>query len=95
MPTYQDLNSAELRDWIFFLRDSRRRGGTALARQMIHRRLTLATERQVSTIISLLKARRISGEEGGFMSGPTDTAAIRKMTRAQASAYITSLKGAY
>lgn len=56
---------------------------------------TLATERQVSTIISLLKARRISGEEGGFMSGPTDTAAIRKMTRAQASAYITSLKGAY
>ena len=46
MPTYQDLNSAELRDWIFFLRDSRRRGGTALARQMIHRRLTLATERQ-------------------------------------------------
>lgn len=56
---------------------------------------TLATERQVSTIIGLLKARRISGEEGGFMSGPTDTAAIRKMTRAQASAYITSLKGAY
>ena len=54
-----------------------------------------ATDRQVSYILSLLGSRTRSGEEGGFMSGPTTAAGVRKLTRQQASTYITSLKGQY
>lgn len=55
----------------------------------------LATDRQVSYIMSLLAQRASSGEGGGFFAGPTDEAGVRSMSRAQASAYITSLTGRY
>ncbi|MFB8443616.1 hypothetical protein ACFC7A_31680 [Streptomyces niveus] len=55
----------------------------------------LATERQVDYIVQLLAARARSGEGGGFMTGPTGRADIELMSKAEASLYITSLKGDY
>lgn len=52
-----------------------------------------ATERQVSYIMSLISQG--AHEEGGFIAGPTTRAEIAKLTKAEASAYITSLKGNY
>lgn len=54
-----------------------------------------ATDRQVDFIVNLLAARRRSGEEGGFFVGPVDRAGIARLSRADASAYIDSLKGDY
>lgn len=54
-----------------------------------------ATERQVEYILRLLAARERQGEGGGFMAGPTDRAGIERMSAADASAYIDSLKGNY
>lgn len=59
------------------------------------RNADLATPRQINYILDLLAQRSRTGEEGGFMTGPTDRAGIDKMTRSVASAYIDSLKGAY
>ena len=55
----------------------------------------VATERQVDFIMKLLAWRGISGEADGFMSGPTTREEISKLSKAQASAYITSMKGGY
>lgn len=55
----------------------------------------LATERQVDYIMSLIAHRAAYGEADGFMAGPTTHEAIAKLSKAQASAYITSLKGQY
>lgn len=55
----------------------------------------LATEKQVGFILTLLARRVRAGEGGGFMTGPTSRDAIAAMTRREASAYITSLKGDY
>ncbi|NDO78469.1 hypothetical protein GKZ75_09590 [Kocuria indica] len=53
----------------------------------------LATEPQVRYIMSLLN--RGAHEEGGFMNGPTTEDGVRKLSKAAASSYITSLKGEY
>ena len=54
----------------------------------------LATERQVSYILTLLA--RGAGDEGGYISGgPTTRDQIARMTRRQASDYIDSLTGRY
>ena len=55
----------------------------------------LATPRQVDYILQLLAARKRTGEGGGFFYGPTDRAGIEEMSKADASTYITSLKGEY
>lgn len=55
----------------------------------------LATPRQVDFILKLLARREYSGEGGGFFYGPTDRAGIEEMSKADASTYITSLKGDY
>lgn len=55
----------------------------------------LATSKQADYIMSLLAASTRSGEEGGFMTGPTTYSEVAKMTRTAASAYISSLKGTY
>lgn len=55
----------------------------------------LATPRQVDYILQLLAYRERTGEGGGFFYGPTDRAAIEEMSKADASLYITSLKGDY
>jgi hypothetical protein len=55
----------------------------------------LATPRQVDYILQLLQAREYSGEGGGFFVGPKDRAGIEELSKAQASAYIRSLKGDY
>lgn len=54
-----------------------------------------ATANQIDYILKLLAARERSGEGGGFMAGPTDRAGIERMSFADASAYIDSLKGQY
>ncbi|MGW3383314.1 helix-turn-helix domain-containing protein [Streptomyces albogriseolus] len=55
----------------------------------------LATPRQVDFILQLLARRERTGEGGGFFYGPTDRAGIEEMSKADASTYITSLKGDY
>ena len=55
----------------------------------------LATERQVDFIMKLLALCGVSGEADGFVSGPTTREAVAKLSKAQASAYITSMKGGY
>ncbi|WP_103512938.1 helix-turn-helix domain-containing protein [Streptomyces sp. SM13] len=56
----------------------------------------LATPRQVDFILQLLAERKWSGEGGGFVvGGPTTAAGIEELTKAEASRYITSLKGDY
>ncbi|MFF0166771.1 helix-turn-helix domain-containing protein [Streptomyces prasinus] len=55
----------------------------------------LATPKQVEFILTLLARRECSGEGGGFFYGPTDRAGIEEMSKADASTYITSLKGDY
>ena len=55
----------------------------------------LATPRQVDYILQLLDRRERTGEGGGFFYGPTDRAGIEEMSKADASTYITSLKGDY
>jgi hypothetical protein len=55
----------------------------------------LATPRQVDFILKLLARRERTGEGGGFFYGPTDSAGIEEMSKADASTYITSLKGDY
>ncbi|MFJ6667399.1 hypothetical protein [Streptomyces sp. NPDC091383] len=55
----------------------------------------LATPRQIDYIIQLLARRERTGEGGGFFYGPTDRAGIEEMSKADASTYITSLKGDY
>lgn len=55
----------------------------------------LATPRQVDYILQLLGRRERSGEGGGFFYGPTDRAGIETLSKAEASTYITSLKGDY
>lgn len=52
----------------------------------------LATERQVDYIMSLL-AQHDGQNTTWFTSGPTDPAEIAKMTRRDASTYISALKG--
>ena len=53
----------------------------------------LATERQVDYIMSLIASG--ARDEGGFYYGPTTRAQVAKLTRGQASTYITSLKTEY
>ncbi|MFF9309869.1 hypothetical protein ACF1BS_03070 [Streptomyces sp. NPDC014748] len=70
----------------------------AEARQTTPRRQAreeLATDRQIDYILDLLARRHRSGEGGGFFTGPTDRAGIAKLSRSEASAYISSLKGDY
>ena len=55
----------------------------------------LATERQVAFIMSLVARRAAYGEADGFMSGPTTREAVAQLSKSQASAYITSMKGGY
>jgi hypothetical protein len=55
----------------------------------------LATARQVDYILQLLTVRARTGEGGGFFQGPTDRAGIEELSKAEASTYITSLKGDY
>ena len=54
-----------------------------------------ATERQVDFIMTLLAWRGFSGEADGFVSGPTTREEVAKLSKSQASAYITSMKGGY
>lgn len=53
----------------------------------------LATPRQIDYIMTLLAQGR--HHEGGFYVGPTTHTEIAKLSKAEASAYITSLKGTY
>ena len=53
----------------------------------------LSTPRQIDYIMTLLAQGR--HHEGGFYSGPTTHTEIAKLSKAEASAYITSLKGTY
>lgn len=53
----------------------------------------LATPRQVDYIMALISQGR--HHEGGFYDGPTTIEDIRTMSKASASAYITSLAGNY
>ena len=55
----------------------------------------LATERQVDFIMQLLGWLGFSGEADGFVSGPTTREEVAKLYKAQARAYITSVKGGY
>lgn len=56
----------------------------------------LATPRQVDFVLRLLAEREWSGEGGGFVvGGPTTAAGVEELTKAEASRYITSLKGEY
>ena len=55
----------------------------------------MATPRQVGYILRLLAQRERNGDGGGFMTGPTDRTGVERMTRADASLYITSLKEDY
>ena len=54
-----------------------------------------ATERQVDFIMTLLGWLGFSGEADGFVSGPTTREEVAKLSKSQASAYITSMKGGY
>jgi hypothetical protein len=74
----------------------------AAARQAAIEQANRATPRQVSFIMTLLWERKYTKlDGGGFFIGPEDPEdpatlpAIEKMTREQASAFITSLKGDY
>lgn len=53
----------------------------------------LATDRQVAYVMSLIRGG--AHREGGFMVGPTTIDKVRLMTRREASAYISSMKGDY
>lgn len=55
----------------------------------------LATDAQVKYILDLLRQRSLRGDGGGFMTGPTTKDGIERLTRAQASTYITSLREEY
>lgn len=55
----------------------------------------LATPAQVDYILDLLAQRRRTGDDSGFMTGPTDRAGIEQLTYNTASAYIDSLRGTY
>lgn len=55
----------------------------------------LATLSQVDYIVTLLARRHQHGDGDGFMIGPTSRSEIAQMTRQDASAYISSLTGAY
>lgn len=55
----------------------------------------LATDRQVDYILTLLAKRRRTGNNAGFMTGPTSREDIQRMTRQKASAYIDSLTETY
>ena len=52
-----------------------------------------ATARQVAYIMSMIDAG--AHEEGGFYRGPTTLAEVSRMSKREASTYITSLKGEY
>lgn len=52
-----------------------------------------ATERQIDYIMGLID--RGAHEEGGFIAGPITRSEVAKMSKTEASQYITSLKGAY
>ena len=54
---------------------------------------SLATERQVSYIMSLIRGG--AANRGGYMSGPTTFDGVKQLTKTQASAYIDSLTGRY
>lgn len=54
-----------------------------------------ATPRQVQFILDLLDRRRREGIAGGFMSGPTDRDGVTRLSRREASLYITSLREDY
>lgn len=59
-------------------------------------RAKLATPRQVEFILTLLAQQEFQLGGGGFVvGGPTKREDIAKLTKEQASAYITSLKGDY
>jgi len=60
-------------------------------------RAKYATPRQVDFILTLLAERefRAFPDPGFIIDGPTERAAIEKLTKEQASAYISSLKGDY
>ena len=62
-------------------------------RQLIAEKGPLATPRQVSYIMALIdQGARL---EGGFYYGPTTREEVEKMSKKEASLYITSLKGDY
>jgi hypothetical protein len=76
--------------------DPLRRREEGVIRQMVYeRRVHLATPRQVQFILDLLAGRRRDGDTSGFYNGPTDRAGVERLTRAEASTYIDSLKGEY
>lgn len=54
-----------------------------------------ATQKQIDYIMQLLAVREARGDGGGFMAGPTTRDGVKKLTKAQASIYITSLKEQY
>ncbi|MFE6745892.1 hypothetical protein ACFVGM_08585 [Kitasatospora purpeofusca] len=63
--------------------------------ELAERGVQFATELQVDEIMRLLGERARSGEGGGFFIGPTDFEGVKNMTSANASTYITSLRGEY
>lgn len=63
--------------------------------EIARRKGPLATERQVDYILQLLAAREISGEGGGFFTGPKTRAGLEELSKVEASNYITSLTGNY
>lgn len=94
------MSKTELRKFVADVKDYQRRqkakadAPSRAAFQAVEDK-SLATPRQVGYIVSLLRERAKSGEGGGFMVGPTETAEIRKMSKRDASAYINSLRGDY
>ncbi|MEO3976286.1 hypothetical protein [Streptomyces sp. CAU 1734] len=55
----------------------------------------MATPAQIEHILRNLARRQRTGDAGGFMTGPTDRDGIARMTRREASKYITSLTEDY
>jgi len=74
------------------------------AQRRAHAAQAPATERQIDYLTSLLVRRANTGEGGGFVGGvdalvdaggKVDVAALRRLTRPQASRLIDSLRGSY
>ena len=93
----RDINAAEaLFDELRADHEATKQAETDKAAGLTPMPATPATERQVAYIMDLLAARdRGDIDGGGWMYGPTDRAGVERMSKAEASAYIGSLKGEY
>lgn len=99
------MTAPELRKFVADVKEYQRRqerqtraaqdGAAAQAAHERSRASAPASPRQVDYIMTLLSRRRRSGQGGGFFAGPTDRAGLAKLSQADASAYIDSLRDEY